>query len=341
MHHLRINGRGNAWPLQIQKTHAMYQENGSNDYANASFSICKSKNDVYNAFELEWEILIDAGHGIIPFILNHHNRIPDAIVLTHAHFDHILSIDWIVQSYYRQYNKQFPIYASQPCIEAFDIVLHHLNGLIEWHILKVGETTNINEAPGLNVTNYPVYHGYSAKGSSMLMFSEDNSSKKILLTGDILCPLLKARDYKIFSDIELMLVDCNNRFPYPESNHWSFSNNGSNSKIQDDFIESFELTSLLKPHYMSESEKEYILDVMSENTNANSLCWNILDFIDKTNPTQIGLVHYSGSEDEKYYNEPILNSKQLEQWANKKAKENEVSSAFIVPKTGDIYNIFN
>ncbi len=37
--YLRINGRGNAWPIFLEKSHKFYDINNQNDYANASFSI--------------------------------------------------------------------------------------------------------------------------------------------------------------------------------------------------------------------------------------------------------------------------------------------------------------
>lgn len=341
MHFLRVNGRGNAWPIQIGTNHAFYQEGQKNDYANASFSICQSDEEDYKPNSLNWEILIDAGHGIIPFILDHHNRIPEAIVLTHAHFDHILSVDWIVQSYYRQYNKQYPIYASAPCMEAFNTVLHHLQGLIEWKVLKVGEKTSITEAKGLDVTSYPVYHGYSAKGASILLFSNSDNNKKVLFTGDILHPLVKKSDLQDFQDIELAFVDCNNRFPYPNSNHWSFTSHPKELEISQEYFDTFELTSLLKPHYMSVSEKMYILDVLSETPSAKGLHSNILDFIKLFSPKKTALVHYSGLEDKKYYNQEILKTSELEEWANKEAKKQEINADIIVPETGDTIKIFS
>ena len=75
----------------------------------------------------------------------------------------------------------------------------------------------------------------------MLMFSQKESTKKLLLTGDILCPLLSKKDIEGFQDIELMLVDCNNRFPYPKSNHWSFSNHKTENSYLTEFLIDFEL----------------------------------------------------------------------------------------------------
>lgn len=340
MYHLRINGRGNAWPIQIGKEHAMYQEGGAIDYANASFSICKSINSTYNYNELEWEILIDAGHGTIPYILNHHNRLPEAIVLTHAHFDHILGVDWIVQSHFRQNKTPYPIYASKACMRAFKIVLHHLEGLVDWHIIEVGNKKKIKEAPGLFVTSFPVFHGYSAKGASMLLFSHESSENQLLLSGDIQCPLIQKADYKLLKNIELFITDCNNRYPYPNSNHWSFSTKENDKKLLTKFYNEFEFVNILKPHFDSDIEKCYILDLISEINETKDLFWSITDFVKKINPTTTALVHYSGNEDEKYYNEKIMNSEELEKWANANLKDSESSSKVIVPKTNSIFSIF-
>jgi len=340
MYHLRVNGRGNAWPIQIGKHHAMYQEDEINDYANASFSICKSKNTSYNKHELDWEVLIDAGHGTIPFILNHHNRLPEAIILTHAHFDHTLGADWIVQSYFRQNKKAYPIYASKACMNAFNTVFHHLEGLVEWIILEVGIKTPIIQSPGLYVTAFPVFHGYSAKGASMLLFSQENSDKQVLISGDILCPLIKQEDYSKLNNIDLLIADCNNRFPYPKTNHWSFIAKENELALLSKFYNKFEFVNILKPHFDSDIEKCYVLDLISEINDTKELYWSLSDFIKKVNPTTTALVHYSGSEDEKYYNEKIMTTEELEYWANSKIQESNTSSQFIVPKTGDVYSIF-
>ena len=38
-YYLRINGRGNAWPIPLGQKHPFYSSGDEIDYANASFSI--------------------------------------------------------------------------------------------------------------------------------------------------------------------------------------------------------------------------------------------------------------------------------------------------------------
>ncbi|MCK4747182.1 MAG: hypothetical protein KAT15_09110, partial [Bacteroidales bacterium] len=113
---VRVNGVGNAWPVPIGTEHPFYDAADPEQLANVSFSLLKSSTGTPDPENLEWEVLIDAGHGIVQYLIRHGNRLPDSVVLTHAHLDHTLSLDWIIQSYYRYHQKQkkMPLYASQP-----------------------------------------------------------------------------------------------------------------------------------------------------------------------------------------------------------------------------------
>ena len=104
---VRVFGTGNAWPVLIGSEHRFYDRHNLNDIINAAFSIFETNRKK----EIIWEILIDVGHGVPQYILNNYNRIPDAIVLTHAHLDHTAGLDWIVQSHYRvKKSHPFPVY---------------------------------------------------------------------------------------------------------------------------------------------------------------------------------------------------------------------------------------
>ena len=97
---IRTNGRANAWPVFMGQSHPVYTKEGKHEIANASFSLLSINDSSFNLKKIDWEIVVDAGHGTSDMILNNENRIPEAIVITHPHLDHTLGIDWIAQSYY-------------------------------------------------------------------------------------------------------------------------------------------------------------------------------------------------------------------------------------------------
>src|SRR4030043_1913809 len=95
---IRVNGCSNAWPVFLGTEHPFYNRMVTDDLGSASYSVmgCMGKN--FSQRTIEWEVVIDAGHNTVPFLLKNENRIPDALLLTHGHLDHILGADWIAQS---------------------------------------------------------------------------------------------------------------------------------------------------------------------------------------------------------------------------------------------------
>ena len=77
---IRTNGRGNAWPIQLGLDHPFYKKTYE-DIANASFSVIKSNSDKITKSSIEWELLIDEGHGAIQHLITNENRIPEALTL--------------------------------------------------------------------------------------------------------------------------------------------------------------------------------------------------------------------------------------------------------------------
>ncbi len=344
--YVRVNGRGNAWPVFLGSDHPFYNNRSSDDLSNASFSIINSCSTDITRDNVKWEVVVDAGHHTVPFLIKNLNRLPEAIVLTHPHMDHSLGLDWIAQSYSRLNNNQrFPVYATKPC---FDFVIQsypHLKNIIDYHELKPGVTTMINRAEGLQLTQFPVFHGESGYGASMLLFEVavgQGKYSRILFTGDMLSPLLRKADYKKIANSDIVFCDCNNRFPYPGCNHESFSiTDPSTNKISRRLVswrERMKISHLLAPHLVAGYDKDihaFFDEFINDYTILQDIPCSVMEFVKLASLKNICLIHYSGLEDMKYYSQDILDEKGLGKWANEQM--NKLSGFRVnVPKTGEL-----
>lgn len=342
---MKINGRGNAWPVPLGQENPFYCSNGKIEYANASFSLMRFKQGIKDKKHLVFELLIDAGHGSIPELLRTYNRIPEALFITHPHFDHILGIDWIAQSYYRFHNKQkYPLYATQYCWNTILETIPHLEEIIAFHPLEPGVKTEVSEVENVMVTAFPVFHGVSAKGASMFLFETGKERvSKVLFTGDVLFPLLNEQAYKELRNVDYLVVDSNNRFPYPRSNHWSISTgNKDGRKLLHSFINS------LNPEIVLESQtgfssgniySEYFQFLQNQSDWKKDIPFTVFDFIERLAPKTTIPVHYSGLEDEKYSNKIILNSVGMQNWLDISAQQLGLSTIFVIAEIGDFFSV--
>ncbi|MCF6240048.1 MAG: MBL fold metallo-hydrolase [Bacteroidales bacterium] len=340
---IRTNGRGNAWPVPLGKEHPFYDKDNFEDLANASFSIIQSPDKT----TIERELLIDAGHGAIHYLIKHGNRIPDAIFLTHPHIDHTLSIDWVVQSHWRQKGKKYSVYASPLCWEQTLKSFPQIEHMVEFKALLPAKTVQVAEFEGMQLRFYPVFHGESAAGAGMLLFEYRN--KKILFTGDILLPLLRKADYSYLQNCDVVYTDANNRYPYPNSNHWSVLRpdliNEPPSKYLNDWLKSKgnKLNWLIRPNLPVKFNKTvhgYFNQFLSESYSGHELSLSVFDFVRKINAKKAFLVHYSGAEDYKYYEKNILNTQKLASFANEKALQIDLNTEFVVPKVGNLEHVY-
>ncbi|MCK4701570.1 MAG: MBL fold metallo-hydrolase [Bacteroidales bacterium] len=337
---IRINGRGNAWPLPLGQDHPMYQRGKEPDYANASFSLMSLNQDKTRT-EVNWELLIDAGHGTIPMLLKTHNRIPEAIVLTHPHFDHFVGVDWVAQSHYRFKNKQrYPLYASKLCWEALVRSLPHLEKIIEFKCLDYGFSRIPDEIPDVELTAYPVYHGTSAYGAAMIVAevkNAGNKKQKIIFSSDLLCPLIRETDYARLQGAKFLFADVNNRFPYPRTNHWSLVREGYKDYLNP-WLNGITMEHLFLPHLNKNKDPvlpEYLKLLMKDDCRPKDLYWSLLEWIKRLSPENTLLVHYSGREDEKYHDKPLMDKPQLEAWTQQQAAVKGIQCEFRVPETKD------
>ena len=332
---LVVHGRGNAWPVPLGEEHPFYNREDPRDLGNASYSLQLRDQD-----GLQASVLIDAGHGTVQSLLGSDNRIPDCICLTHGHLDHTLSVDWVVQSYWRKHGKEkrYPIYASDPVYRFLLQSYPHLEDLTEHRELQYGISSQVVPGAPLEVRAYPAYHGQSAVGASMLLF--EYKGRRILFTGDILAPLLRREDYDKLQGIDMLVVDANNRFPWPRTNHWSFAGSPSDplerSRVLKDFVEALDWPLVSFPQLKEgiSTHNQAFISQLEKEWDTEGLPLTILEFMTRIEPARVMLVHYSGAEDRKYSGEDLLSAIGLENWASRTAASAGIPGEIMVPGSG-------
>jgi hypothetical protein len=300
---IRTNGRGNAWPLELGAHGARHDAfiNIASEYANTSLSILGYQGGP----EPSWEVLFDIGQGVLPFLVQHGNRLPTAILLSHSHYDHVSGLDWLGASAHRN-GQPIPVFTTTGCWQDITQRFPWLTPNFIFHSLPFGVITPITGINGLRVTAFPVYHGMYAPGACLLLveyIGHDNRATKAILSGDLLCPLIDPNHYHLLEGARIAYVDANTRFPHPDTGHWSIIEAGLAGAGQlAPWIAGRTLQDLLVPHGAAPLLPAGI-DLRHD------LCWSIETFVDRLHPQSVALVHYSGYEDQQ-----ILTDAELRNW---------------------------
>lgn len=345
--YIRVNGTGNAWPTFIGEEHPFYWDGQPESMANVSFSVFGTDGKEFYPDKVRWSLLIDAGHGTVQQIIKNENRIPVTLLLTHHHLDHTLAIDWVIQSYWFKHDKKkkYPVYASPLCWKYTVAAYPHLEGMVELRELLPGEQIEVTEIPGLKLSAYPVYHGPRAYGAMMLVVEFENG-RKVIFTGDCLCPLLRKQDLKKIEGAKYLFVDANNRFSYPMSNHWSITScmpeSHDRSKLLADWEKELDIANLIKTHKSEIGQPaidNYFAEFENDIKNGMELYFSIFDFIKEIKAQNTGLVHYGGIEDEKYYDQQKLSKSQLNKWLNELMLKEKVIHEVFIPQSVEYFSV--
>jgi hypothetical protein len=195
----------------------------------------------------------------------------------------------------------------------------------------------------VEITGYPVFHGDSAPGSMMILL-EFVDGARALFTGDLLCPLLRAKDWAKLHGVDVLYADANTRFPYPRSGHWSIvdydpAEKGVSKKLSD-WTEGQHPSYLVTPDArgFEKHTHEYLDQFLDEAYNGQTPCSSIFQFVKLIALKQVHLVHYSGYEDYKHHGETIMTDDALLAWTRGKWA-NATSPFWNVPKPGDCINL--
>jgi hypothetical protein len=158
-----------------------------------------------------------------------------------------------------------------------------------------------------------------------------------------LCPLLRKKDIPVISKAEKLIIDTNNRFPDPESNHISFAgrvpgSSGDPDKLKN-WFSSKRIDDLLVPH-VSQSGKRYFKEFVSGREELSEIPHTTLDFLSLIPVPEVYLVHYWGWHDKKNYGENYLDEHSLAEWAKETAHSSGLKGTeFYVPKVGEFIDL--
>ncbi len=334
---LRFNGTAPAWPHLLGTMHPFYPVDEPAFMGSASYSVLENNNGS------GWEILIDAGHNTLPFLLQNRNRIPDVVMLTHAHPDHILGIDWVVQSNrFKHPEKLLPLYCTRLVFDRFMQIYGHCGEYVEFRELFYGQSFSIAETPGVEITAYPVFHGAGGAGAvGFFIRNTDPKQQSVLLTGDLLCPLFRKADYELLQHASALVVDTNNLLPCPASNHISLAATIPGDEEKEPLLQRWFQTVSWKDYLQAhnsgnEGNTSYFDTLQHDFTEPAQLPHTIMELLKWLPIPEVHLVHYFGKYDELYYNRGLLTREELVALANETAGVEKIRTRFRVPVVGGV-----
>ncbi|MDQ3840603.1 MAG: MBL fold metallo-hydrolase [Thermoproteota archaeon] len=205
---------------------------------NTSCSVFVSNNTTEANQEI-LHLLIDAGEGVakslekIDLSYSHHNvdsiiskfykdrvvNMPDAVLITHSHSDHIKDLPLIAAKYFERKSEALKVYCTRECHEQLNNKFSDLssktngNNRISFTVIRPNELFKVGP---ISVTPISAYHGDSAPEGSVIYILRLPDNKKVIIGWDFLS-LPDDIDQNQFWNPDLVILGTQTYNPHPET----------------------------------------------------------------------------------------------------------------------------
>jgi phosphoribosyl 1,2-cyclic phosphodiesterase len=146
-------------------------------------------------------------------------NLPDAVLVTHSHNDHIVDLPLIAAKYSEQKSEPLKVYCTKECLEQLNNKLPDLasktnsNSKILSNIVRPNEPFNVGP---ILATPISAYHGDSAPEGSVIYVLRLPDNKKVIIGWDFLS-LPDDIDQNQFWNPDLVILGTQTYNPHPET----------------------------------------------------------------------------------------------------------------------------